>query len=289
MPNGSSNNSNPPIGLIGFGAFGQLIAEHIRPHFRMYAYDPASGLQPAAERCGITLTSLEKAARCSIMVLATPVGHLEAVVDAVAPHVQRGSLILDVGSVKVKPAEIMKRGLPDHADIVATHPLFGPQSARNGLAGLNIALCPIRGRRSSRLAAFLRSKLRLNVIMTTPEDHDREVATVQGLTHLIAKVLLQMEPLPARMTTRSFDLLMAAVHMVHNDAPEVFEAIERSNPYSSAVRKRFLELASALNAKLHTPAHRSAYTAFSPEQASTGTAETEPLVSFTNSEHGRLL
>jgi prephenate dehydrogenase len=86
--------------------------------------------------------------------------------------------------------------------------------------------------------------------MTTPEEHDREAATVQGLTHLIAQVLVQMEPLPTRMTTRSFDLLVAAVNMVRHDAPEVFEAIERANPYSSSVRSRFFELASTLNAKL---------------------------------------
>ena len=111
-------------------------------------------------------------------------------------------------------------------------------------------MCPIRGRSCFRLAAFLRHQLRLNVIMTTPEDHDREAATAQGLTHLIAKVLVQMEPLPKRMTTKSFDLLLEAVNMVRHDAPEVFEAIERANPYSSGVRRRFFELASALNAEL---------------------------------------
>jgi prephenate dehydrogenase len=203
-----------------------------------------------AERYGVTLSSLERAARCPIVVLATPVGCLEAVVDAVAPHIRPGSLVLDVGSVKMRPAEIMKRGLPEHADIVATHPLFGPQSARDGLTGLKIALCPIRGRRAFRLAAFLQKQLRLDVIMTTPQDHDRDAATVQGLTHLIAKVLIQMEPLPACMTTRSFDLLIAAINMVRDDAPEVFEAIERANPYSSTVRRRFFELVSALNAEL---------------------------------------
>jgi prephenate dehydrogenase len=111
-------------------------------------------------------------------------------------------------------------------------------------------VCPIRGRRCYRLAAFLRHHLRLNVIMTTPEDHDRDAAIVQGLTHLIAKVLVQMEPLPKRMTTKSFDLLVEAVNMVRHDAPEVFEAIESANPYSSGVRKKFFELASSLNAEL---------------------------------------
>lgn len=73
---------------------------------------------------------------------------------------------------------------------------------------------------------------------------------VQGLTHLIAKVLVQMEPLPARMTTRSFDLVMQGVAMVRHDAPEVFEAIERSNPYAREVRRRFFDLASRLDAEL---------------------------------------
>jgi prephenate dehydrogenase len=59
-----------------------------------------------------------------------------------------------------------------------------------------------------------------------------------------------MEPLPTRMTTKSFDLLLEAVNMVRHDAPEVFAAIESANPYSSSVRRRFFELASALNAEL---------------------------------------
>src|SRR4029450_9070819 len=118
------------------------------------------------------------------------------------------------------------------------------------IKGLKIAVCAIGGRRGPRVAAFLRKGLGLSVVMTTPEAHDHEAATVQGLTHLIAKVLVQMEPLPTRMTTKSFDLLMQAVSMVRHDAPEGFESIETANPYSSSVRRRFFDLASELNAKL---------------------------------------
>ena len=266
MPGNGDRDSSTPIGIIGFGAFGQLIARHLGPHFSLWAHDPAAGLEPMAERLGVVLTSLERAAGCPIVVLATPVGRLQEVVEAAAPHIRPGSLVIDVGSVKVGPAEIMTQGIPAHAEIVATHPLFGPQSARNGIAGLKIAVCPVRGRRSLRVAAFLRKHLRLHVIMTTPEDHDREAATVQGLTHLIAKVLLQMEPLPTRMTTKSFDLLVEAVNMVRYDAPEVFEAIERSNPYSLSVRRRFFELASALNAQLATTSSGSQSTPASLER-----------------------
>lgn len=86
--------------------------------------------------------------------------------------------------------------------------------------------------------------------MTTPEDHDREAAVVQGLTHLIAKVLQRMGPLPTRMTTRSFDLLSEAISMVQDDAPEVFDAIEKANPYAETVRRRFFDLAAALSVEL---------------------------------------
>ena len=239
----------PSLGIIGFGAFGRLMASHLGPFFRLHAHDPAC---PPGAADGVMLTSLAEAAACPIVVLATPVNRLAEVASAIAPHLRPGTLVLDVGSVKVVPARIMRETLPDHVRIVATHPLFGPQSARDGIAGMKIAICPVRGADARRVAAFLRKALRLEVIVTTPEAHDREAAMVQGLTHLIAKVLVRMEPLPERMTTRSFDLLVQATGMVRYDAPEVFEAIERANPYAEEVRRRFFELAAALDVELET-------------------------------------
>jgi prephenate dehydrogenase len=118
-----------------------------------------------------------------------------------------------------------------------------------------MAVCPIRTPagakpRGRRVAAFVRKALRLKVFITTPEAHDREAAMVQGLTHLIAKVLVQMEPLPTQMTTASFDRLMQAVDMVRYDAAEVFLAIERLNPYAVDVRNRFFALSAQLQGTL---------------------------------------
>ena len=242
--------SPTPIGLIGFGAFGRLIALHLKDHFRIYAYDPTGPDTCSGDTKGITSTSLSVAASCPVVILAVPVQELERTVKAISQELRPGSLVLDVGSVKVVPAAIMRGGLPEDVEIVATHPLFGPQSAAGAIRGLKIAVCQIRGTRGRSVAAFLRRVLGLKVILTTPEAHDREAAVVQGLTHLIAKVLVQMEPLPTRMTTRSFDLLMQSVNMVRHDAPEVFQAIERSNPYSQDVRRRFFALASRLEAEL---------------------------------------
>ena len=86
--------------------------------------------------------------------------------------------------------------------------------------------------------------------MTSAEEHDWEAAVVQGVTHLIAKVLVRMEPLPTLLTTASFDHLMQATEMVRYDAPSVYMAIERDNPFASAVRERFFALAAEARADL---------------------------------------
>jgi prephenate dehydrogenase len=245
-----SNFSSSSIGIIGFGAFGRLMAEHLRYHSPLCIHDPAFRAGSDAGMANVTLAGLDEAARCPVVILAMPVNRLAEAIGAIRPHLTPGVLVLDICSVKVMPAAILLRELPDYVDVVATHPLFGPQSARNGIAGLKIAVCSLRGRQGPRVAAFLRKLLRLKVIMTTPEAHDREAALVQGVTHLIAKVLVQMEPLPSRMTTRSFDLLMQAVEMVRHDAPEVFQAIEHLNPYSRQVRRDFFDRAAALDNEL---------------------------------------
>ena len=242
------------IGIIGFGAFGRLIAEHLCGRFSLYVFDPVRPLIDSGLGGRCVASDIAAAARCDLVVLAVPVSEMSAAIRSIRRYLQPGAVVVDVGSVKLKPAAAMEAELPEFVEIVGTHPLFGPQSARNGIRGLKIALCPIRGGRSVwRIAAFLRRALGLRVFMTTADEHDREAAVVQGLTHLIAKVLVRMEPLPTRLTTASFDLLMQATEMVRYDAPSVFLAIERENPHAAAVRERFFAIAEEMQRLLEAP------------------------------------
>lgn len=230
------------VGLIGLGAFGRLAAAHLGAHFPLLGYDPAV----RDEIKGVIPRPIEEVAACDVVILAMPAPLLSEVIATINPHLRPGALVLDVCSVKVIPAAKMLAELPPYVDIVGTHPMFGPQSARGGVKGLKIVICPIRGRHARPIAAFLRNAFGLDAIIATPEEHDREAAMVQGLTHLIAKVLVEMEPLPRHMTTASFDLMLRAIDMVRYDAPEVFYAIERMNPYAPDVRRRFFALAAEL-------------------------------------------
>ncbi len=244
------------IGIIGFGAFGRLMARHLQPHFQLRVFDPDRPAQFDDAGKGLVPAEIPEIGACDLVILAVPVGAVPSALAALSPHLRAGAVVLDVGSVKIGPALAMQAGLPEHVEIVGTHPLFGPQSARHCIRRLKIAICPIRGRSAARIAAFLRRVLGLDVILTTPDAHDREVALVQGLTHLIAKILVQMEPLPRRMTTASFDLLMQATEMVRHDAPGVFLAIERANPHARTVRDRFFTLAEEMQAHLDGNQHQ---------------------------------
>lgn len=240
----------PSIGLLGFGAFGRLLGKHLAGHFDLVINDPALAATGELPLPGARGGTAAEAAGRDLVILAVPLSELRDACRNIAPHLRPGSIVLDVASVKVAPAAIMQSELPPYVDIVGTHPLFGPQSAAGNLRGHKIALCPIRGRSAPRIAAFLRHVLGLRVFITTPEEHDREAAVVQGLTHLIAHVLVQMEPLPRRLTTASFERLMQAVEMVRYDAPGVFLAIERANPHAAEARERFLTLAAEAQASL---------------------------------------
>lgn len=227
------------LSIIGFGAFGQLIARHLRPHLALSVCDPC--VRPN----DLPQVDPAQAARADIVVLAVPLPQLEAVLRAIAPHLRPGSTVIDVSSVKVEPARLMLDLLPDHVGIVASHPLFGPASAAGGIAGHRIAWCPLRGREHRRLAAFLKAK-GLQVIPTTPDQHDRDMAVVQGLTHLIARSLSRLGPLPRHMATRSFAMLAEAAAMVQDDSPELLATILKANPHAASVRQRFLAEASGI-------------------------------------------
>ncbi|KPA21863.1 T-protein [Shimia sp. SK013] len=244
----SSTRRTQTLGLFGFGAFGKLVARELAAHFEITVCDPAYVGAVLDDGRALPMRELDETARCDVVVLAVPVARLAQLCERIAPHLRSGALVLDVGSVKISPMQIMADHLPETVHILGTHPLFGPQSAQTGIRNCKIALCPLRGSRTGVVTKFLRL-LGLEVILTTPEAHDRDAAMVQGLTHLIAKVLNDFGPLPDQMTTVSFDLLREAIGMVKDDPPTVLHAIETANPFSADVRDAFFKKADVLRSQ----------------------------------------
>tara|TARA_R110000868_G_scaffold51823_2_gene163824 strand:+ start:8199 stop:8969 length:771 start_codon:yes stop_codon:yes gene_type:complete len=238
-------NKRKQIGLIGLGAFGRFAAGHLAPHFDILGHDPA-----APSLAGIRPVTLREAASCPVVVLAVPVQALAQTCRDIAAFLPEGALVLDVASVKVEPMRVMREALPAHVRIIGTHPLFGPQSAAKGLTGQSIVICPDAGVDASCVVALCGETLGLDVHLSDPDTHDRAMADVQALTHLVSRVIAALDIPPPPYSTRSYDLLRQATDLVRDDSDELFQAIEQLNPYAAALRKRFFEAARAFDGRL---------------------------------------
>lgn len=237
------------LGIIGFGSFGQFAVKWLKPHFDISVYDVCDKEEEASE-LGVNWASLEEACSCDAVIYGVPLEFLKNVLRESAGFLKPGTLVMDVTSVKVKPSQIMAEFLPPEVDIVATHPLFGPKSGKNGIEGLNIALCNVRGDRLSEVADFCRNILKLTVIETTPEKHDQEAGYVMGLTHFIGQALNMLEVPECSQTTSSFEHLMQLKDLLSLDSMDLFKTIQKDNPFAEKARKEFMQKLQELEDKL---------------------------------------
>ncbi len=227
------------LGIIGFGQFGQFTAAHLKEHFEVVVCDSADRSAEAAD-IGVGWADLKRVANCGTVVFAVPLSALDGVTKAAAPLLKPGTLCLDVCSVKIEPVRTMLETLPESVEIIGTHPLFGPQSGREGIDGMRVAVCPVRTTRTESVKKFLSDSLNLRVFEKSPEEHDREMAHVQALTHFVARALDELHVEGSELATVSYDELMRAARLVSEDSWELFRTIQQGNPYAEAKRRDFV-------------------------------------------------
>jgi len=235
------------LSLIGVGAFGRFIIPHLTPHFHVSIYDKFANIDDIDM---VTVVDIETAAKADIVILGVPVQVFEDVVLDIKNYIRVGQTVMDITSVKLIPEEILKTHMPDGVNIVGLHPMFGPQSGKNGIQGLNVAAIDVRGDQYDFICAFLSDILQLNVIRCTSDDHDLDMAYVQGLTHIIAKSFSGMNIPELMNTTKTYDLLSEMVDLIKNDSDELFQAIQSYNPHAKDVRTRFLKRVMDIDKKL---------------------------------------
>ena len=128
-----------------------------------------------------------KAARHGDVVIVTvPIDYTIETIKEVAPYVKKGSLLTDFTSVKEEPCRAMADFSDDGVEVIGMHPMFGPKVP--GLEGQVVVLAPMRPGSGSKykwmpwLLEFL-NKHKAKIIEATPEEHDKVISVVQGLTH----------------------------------------------------------------------------------------------------------
>ena len=239
------------IGLIGYGRFGRLTVKNLAPDFEVLVHTRSSDKTADIAEAGGRLVGLEEACAQKLIILCVPISAMQATLKQIAPLLRPDAIVADVCSVKVYPVQWMKTSLPASVDILATHPMFGPDSAAVSVAGHKIVLCPerIAPERYLKIKLWLQKK-GVVLIETTPDEHDRKIAVSLALTHFIGRSLAEFEATPLDIDTEGYKRLLHILGVVKNDSWQLFEDMHRYNPYAREKRQVFVKAMAAIEAHL---------------------------------------
>ena len=236
------------IGVYGLGRFGYFWAELLAGRASVCAYsrDPSRRAPP-----GVRRVTEDELVRLPVVFLCVAISSMEEVLARIAGRLAPGTLLMDTCSVKSYPVQIMERLLPKTVSIIGTHPMFGPDSARHGVSGMPLIMCPVRApAESARQWQELFSGLGLSVSVMSPDDHDREAAFTQGVTHYIGRVLSDFGVSRSPIGTVGFSKLLEIVEQTCNDPWQLFLDLQRYNPHTREMRSRLSRSLAAVMAAI---------------------------------------
>jgi prephenate dehydrogenase len=227
------------IGIIGFGRFGELTARYLAEDFEVFVFN-RTNKSTDIKRSGARDASLKTVCRQKIVILCVPISALKQVLVEIGPLLKKDSVVVDVCSVKVYPTQWMKASLPETVSILATHPIFGPDSAADSLKDRKIFLSPIRihKKQYQKIKTYLASK-ELVLIESTPEDHDEQIAISLALTHYIGRTLSEFGAAPLDIDSEGYKRLLHILEVVEHDTWQLFYDMHRYNPYAPKKRDAF--------------------------------------------------
>ena len=214
------------VSIIGFGRFGAMLHSLLSKGFEVDVFDKNS-----IDNSDVNEVSLEYALRNETIFIAVPIRDFENLVKDISKKISSGKTVIDVCSVKVFPKKVMLDNLSNETDIIATHPLFGPDSLKD--SGSVMTMESVRntfGRYDFWKNYFESQNILIEEI--TAEEHDMMAARSQGLTHFVGRVIDDFGTNQTRIDTEGYKALHKLVNQTCNDTWELFEDIQNFNPFT---------------------------------------------------------
>ena len=247
-----TNNDKSNMTIIGgTRGLGKWLAEHLKNDFnmRITSRDESTG-KPVAEEIGVEYNSnnIEAIKDADIIVFSVPIEHMVETIKEVAPHAPEGSLLMDVTSVKTEPAEALEKYAPENVEILPCHPMFGPRVPT--LKRQIIILTPIENRSPNwlpRVKDYL-DKTECEVVITTPNEHDKYMSIVQGLTHFsyislastIRKLNINVKE-SRNFSSPVYTIMLDMVSRVVYQNPYLYYSIQKNNLETSNAREALIK------------------------------------------------
>ena len=214
------------VSIIGFGRFGAMLHSLLSKGFEVDVFDKNS-----IDNSDVNEVSLEDALQNETIFIAVPIRDFENLIKDISKKISREKTVIDVCSVKVFPKKVMLDNLSNETDIIATHPLFGPDSLKD--SGSVMTMESVRntfGRYDFWKNYFESQNISIEEI--SAEEHDMMAARSQGLTHFVGRVIDDFGTNQTRIDTEGYKALHKLVNQTCNDTWELFEDIQNFNPFT---------------------------------------------------------
>ena len=162
-----------------------------------------SSLDEALEVGAVDSATLEPdkgVAGADLVILATPVGAFEKLLKLIKPALADGVIVTDVGSTKREVVRIGERVFGRGGPFIGSHPMAGSENRGPAFARADLfvgATCILTPTAQTPPAATRRTEafwktLGLRTLQMTPADHDKAVARVSHLPHVMAGLLAML-------------------------------------------------------------------------------------------------
>ncbi|KAI7744360.1 hypothetical protein M8C21_013813 [Ambrosia artemisiifolia] len=228
------------IGIIGFGPFAQFLAETMIKQDHVVRAtsrsDYSALLGPKFFR---DMEEFMKVGHDVIMIC-TSILSVSEVVKSIPFHcLKKPTLFADVLSVKEHPRQILLQEVPEDSDVVCTHPMFGPESGKDGWNGLNFMYERVRVRDEDVCSRFLNifESEGCKMIEMTCEEHDRLAAQSQFVTHTIGRILSEMQITNTPIDTKGFEKLVQVKENTANDSLDLYTGLFIHNRFAKQQMK----------------------------------------------------
>lgn len=253
------------IGIVGFGAFGQFLARRLARHGHRILVTSRSNYEKEAAEMGAHYFQ-DVNDFCEehpdVVILSTSILSTRQVLASLpVQRLRRSTLFVDVLSVKVFPKQLFLTELPPEVDILCTHPMFGPDSGKNSWAGLNFMFDKVRigeeSNRQERVDQFLKvfRDEGCRMVEMTCEEHDRQAASTQFITHTVGRVLGAMELESTDINTKGFEALLNLVNNTANDSFDLYYGLFLYNINATDELERLEAAFDKVKEKLFRPLH----------------------------------
>jgi prephenate dehydrogenase len=204
--------------------------------------------ESVSKKIGVDYTdnNLEAAVSSDVVIISLPIDVTPKIIKELAPQMKKGSLLLDVTSVKEEPSNLMTEYAAEGVEVIPTHPMFGPRI--RSLDGQVVVLTPIKkGKWFNKVFNFL-EKENTRIIVTSSEIHDRMMSIVQGLTHFAyVSIAATIERLDIdvkesrKFASPIYNLMLDTIARITAQNPYLVYSIQTRNKYIEETHEKFFE------------------------------------------------